>query len=249
VVARESKRFAARIADRRRKTIYFSGAAEDDSVRREARLSRPNPHEAKTMNSGNRTVARPEHDLSPLPLSRPLAARGVPAEGLDVVVTPSAEELRKLAQANGLVAVRSLEARLRVTRSGKEELLVKGRLRAQIRQTCVVSLEEFDAALDEEVRVRFAPPPPEAGGGGKTAEPDTISLDRALDLDDDGPDPLIGGAVDLGGVVCEFFTLGLDPYPRRPGASFAEPAAATVEEGPFAALAKRVKPGEEEGGD
>lgn len=201
------------------------------------------------MNSGNKTVARPEHDPAPLPISRPQAARGVPAEGLDVVVTPSEEELRKLAQGNGLVAVKSLEARLRVTRSGKEELLVKGRLRAEIRQSCVVSLEEFDSALDEEVRVRFAPPPPEAGGSGKTSETDKISLDRALDLDDDGPDPLIGGTVDLGGVVCEFFTLALDPYPRRPGVRFEEPAAAKVEEGPFAALARRAKPGEEESGD
>ena len=48
-----------------------------------------------------------------------------------------------------------------------------------------------------------------------------------------------GGVIDLGAVATEFLILGIDPYPRKPGAVFAAPPAAPGEaaEHPFAALA------------
>ena len=36
----------------------------------------------------------------------------------------------------------------------------------------------------------------------------------------DEAEPLIGGSVDLGALATEFLILGLDPYPRKPGAVF-----------------------------
>jgi hypothetical protein len=48
---------------------------------------------------------------------------------------------------------------------------------------------------------------------------------------------LIGGAVDLGAIATEFLMLGIDPYPRAPGAVFEPPAADDRGGGPFAALA------------
>src|SRR5271156_3377550 len=52
-----------------------------------------------------------------------------------------------------------------------------------------------------------------------------------------GPEPLIGGVVDLGALATEFLILGLDPYPRKPGAVFELPQDVKPEPGPFAALA------------
>jgi hypothetical protein len=48
---------------------------------------------------------------------------------------------------------------------------------------------------------------------------------------------LVGGVVDLGAVATEFLTLGIDPYPRKPGAEFAAPPAADNTPKPFAGLA------------
>ena len=59
---------------------------------------------------------------------------------------------------------------------------------------------------------------------------------QIIDLDDDTPDPLVGGAIDLGAIASEFLTLGIDPYPRSPGASFSEPEPAPEAPGPFAVL-------------
>ena len=34
------------------------------------------------------------------------------------------------------------------------------------------------------------------------------------------PDAIVDGKIDLGALAAEFLALGLDPYPRKPGASF-----------------------------
>jgi hypothetical protein len=48
---------------------------------------------------------------------------------------------------------------------------------------------------------------------------------------------LHNGCVDLGAVATEYLILGVDPYPRKPGAVFAPPAAAAPRDESFAALA------------
>jgi hypothetical protein len=50
------------------------------------------------------------------------------------------------------------------------------------------------------------------------------------------PEPLVGGQLDLGALATEFLILGIDPYPRKPGAEFAAPKAEDGGEHPFAAL-------------
>ncbi|CCJ08769.1 DUF177 domain-containing protein [Methylocystis sp. SC2] len=171
------------------------------------------------------------------PLSRRLALSEVPPEGLDVDIRATPLECAALARHNALPAVHSLQAELRARRRG-DGLEIEGALRASIRQTCVTTLDEFDSALVEPIRMRFAPPPDEAPRGRGRDEAVT-----EITLDEDPPDPLIGGVVDLGAVVSEFFTLALDPYPRKPGANFVEPqpddGAQAVS--PFAALG-RLKP-------
>ncbi len=169
------------------------------------------------------------------PLSRPLAAASVPAEGLDVVIRASEAECAALARENALVGVSWLEAPLHVGRFGRDGLKVRGVVRAAVRQTCVVTLEEFGAVLEEPVSVRYAPQTQEHPSHGRR-EP--LSAEEALDIEEDGPDPLIGGVVDLGALAGEFLTLALDPYPRKPGAAFEEPAPAVPEGSPFSALSK-----------
>jgi uncharacterized metal-binding protein YceD (DUF177 family) len=58
--------------------------------------------------------------------------------------------------------------------------------------------------------------------------------------DDDPPDEIEGGVVDLGAYVVEHLALALDPFPRKPGVEFEAPAQES-EPSPFAALA-RLKP-------
>jgi hypothetical protein len=52
---------------------------------------------------------------------------------------------------------------------------------------------------------------------------------------------LIDGIVDLGALATEFLILGLDPYPRQPGAVFEPSPDRQPGGGPFAALARLTK--------
>jgi hypothetical protein len=174
------------------------------------------------------------------PLSRRLAVSDVPPEGLDVAISATPDECAALASLNGLPAVHALQAELRAQRWRGDGLKIDGELRASVRQTCVATLEEFDSQIVEPIHMRFAPSPEEAPRSRRrNAEPVEIALDE------DPPDPLIGGAVDLGAVASEFLTLALDPYPRKPGVHFVEPTGDGAEVvSPFAALGRLKPPGE-----
>ena len=86
--------------------------------------------------------------------------------------------------------------------------------------------------------MRFAPPPkrPRRGAARRTAEPETVEIDG-----EDPPDPIVDGKIDLGALAAEFFALGLDPYPRKPGVAFDAARRGRGRDSPFAALAKPKK--------
>lgn len=144
---------------------------------------------------------------------------GIPDEGVTLTIEATAEERQGLAQRFGAVAVEKLtaEVTLRPNR-GRTRWQLDGRVLAKVVQTCVVTLDpvpvnsEFGfkrlyvASLDEK-----APAEPEH----ECTE--VLSLDQ-----DDPPELLPGGAIDVGEAVAEEFGLALDPFPRAPGAAFGE---------------------------
>ena len=174
------------------------------------------------------------------PLSRPLVISDVPPEGVTVDVEAAPAECAALASHNAIPAVHALHAELRARRWRGDGLELDGELRASVRQTCVATLEEFDSELVEPIHMRFAPPI-EEGPRSRRRHDESAELT----LEDDPPDPLIGGGVDLGAIVSEFLTLALDPYPRKPGAHFVDPSEDRPQIiSPFAALGRLKPPGE-----
>jgi len=167
--------------------------------------------------------------------SRPVKVDALPRDGLDQTIEATPAERAAIARQNGLVDVARLSATFNLQRRGRE-VSVKGSVHAEVTQTCVVSLEPFAVTLDEPVDVRFASPKPERPGGKREAE--TIVLDGA-----DAPDPIVEGKIDLGALAAEFMALGLDPYPRKPGAEFTPPTDAARPDSPFEALAKIANKG------
>ena len=68
-----------------------------------------------------------------------------------------------------------------------------------------------------------------------------------LELDDDSPDQIEDGRLDLGQYAVEQLALSLDPFPRKPGAVFEQPKE-PGEISPFAVLKTlRPKDGADEG--
>jgi uncharacterized metal-binding protein YceD (DUF177 family) len=166
--------------------------------------------------------------------SHPLEVDDLPAEGAVLKLVPSEKERVALAHYAGVIAVPALVAEVKATPDGNGGVMVVGDLIATVRQTCVVSLEPFDNAVNEQIELRFLS---ESAADFATAEDGGDELDLT--------DVIRDGVVDLGALVTEFLALGVDPYPRRPGAVFAPPDAAAGHEAssPFAALAKLKQKG------
>lgn len=158
------------------------------------------------------------------PLSRPFPLHRVKPEGVDVVVQGTAEERARLAADFGLAAIHALEGRFRVSGVG-ERVRVAGKVSARIEQVCVVTLDRFETEVEEDVELQFEPTRPGRPASGLEVE-----------IDDGAPEELTGDRIDLGAIMAEFLALGLDPYPRKPGASFEAPREGGAAESPFARL-------------
>lgn len=179
------------------------------------------------------------------PFSRPLAVDSVGENGLRLKFDASAAECAALAEFDGLEAIRSLAIEAEVLRRGAERVLVRGRVRAVVAQTCVVTLEPFDAVVDEPFEVEFAPEAEAEAAYARAMAEIEAAQDKAAALAEqpDPPDPIVGGKIDLGALASEFLALGLDPYPRKPGVEFASVSedAEETRPSPFASLAKLKK--------
>ena len=170
--------------------------------------------------------------------SRTVVVAAIPSSGLHQTLTATDAERQAIAAEYGLVEVGALSAELTLARIDDDSVAVDGQVRADIVQSCVVSLEPVPQKIDEPVHLRLvnaasakAPPPPRPGAeilvGAEPVEP---------------PDTYSGPEIDLGAIVLEHFALGIDPYPRAPGAALEAPAedVEVAETSPFAALAGLV---------
>jgi uncharacterized metal-binding protein YceD (DUF177 family) len=176
------------------------------------------------------------------PIVRTLSPTDVAPAGSHVVFDATEAERAALAVAAEAVAVEALRAELVVKPWSGDGFSVTGRVTARLTQTCVVTLEPIATTVDEVVDVKLVPPESMAKYEIEPDENGEVDLDAsALDL----PDPIEGGLIDIGAIVVEHFLIGVDPYPKKPGAVF-DAEAAGVGEGrealsPFAALARLKK--------
>lgn len=164
--------------------------------------------------------------MTDIEFSRPVRVDPLPRGGLDHEIEANGQERAALAALNNLPAIQRLAARFHIVKWGRG-IRVEGELSAKLTQTCVVSLEPFEAEIDEPIEVTYLPPDAKA--------PASSSEGHDIEADDE-PDTLIDGKIDLGALTSEFLTLALDPYPRKPGVAFEPPGEAPERNSPFGRL-------------
>lgn len=157
-----------------------------------------------------------------------ITLRPVPAE-----LMAEQGDLPAIATFLGVASVEALKASYSLSRNG-ERVKLEGMIRASLHQNCVVTLDPFPVEFKVPVRLDFAPEA-EIAAMAKPTEDDEIDIEVLLN-EEEPPEPIVDGAIDLGAVTLEFLALALDPYPRKPGVAFSEPAPETPAESPFAAL-------------
>ena len=162
------------------------------------------------------------------PWSVPVRLDEVPETGLHVDLEADAGARAAVAAAAGVNEVPQLTAGFDVARHGRDGLRIVGTVSARVRQTCVVTLDPVENEIEEQVDLVFVP----ASGLGSAASEVNLGAEAA-----EPPEALIDGVVDLAAVATEFLMLGIDSYPRKPGAVFDPPKSADAGSHPFAALA------------
>jgi uncharacterized metal-binding protein YceD (DUF177 family) len=162
------------------------------------------------------------------PWSVPVAVDDIPETGLHLEIDAPEPVRAEIAGLAGLRELGRLSGVFDLTRRGAG-VRVTGNVSARVGQTCVVTLEPVESDIDEPVDLRFAPRPVAPA----SAKSETVAAHTS---DEDPPDPLFGGKLDLGAIATEFLLLGIDPYPRKPGAEFAPVKADDASAKPFAAL-------------
>ena len=168
----------------------------------------------------------------------PVAVGDIAETGLHLELeVPEAVRAALVALA-GLRSLAGLKATFDLSRRGTG-VHVAGRVEAVVGQTCVVTLEPIENRVSEEVDLLFSPDIVPAAETAAEDEPHSVG--HAGD-EDEPPEPLVGGTIDLGVVATEFLLLGIDPYPRKEGARFQPPPADLEGTHPFAALAALKNP-------
>lgn len=145
--------------------------------------------------------------------THPIVVAELPEEGAEFRLEPDDATRAALANFVGVLAVLRLSAVFQVTPSADGGASVEGSLEATVTQECGLTLEPFDNSVSEPIALRFAP---EGSAIAMPGKPDD-------ELDFDPPDVIENGTLDLAVIATEFLALGVDPYPRKPGAVFQSP--------------------------
>jgi hypothetical protein len=150
--------------------------------------------------------------------ARPFALDSLRDRAVRQKLDAGAAERAALAARFGILGVDRLagEVALRRVRAGRA-VRVEGRLSADVRQACVVTLVSVPQAIDIEFVVVFVPQ--------EDLKPIPVDEDGAVDIEafaaeEDLEEALPDGPLDLGELLAQELAVALEPYPRAPGASF-----------------------------
>jgi uncharacterized metal-binding protein YceD (DUF177 family) len=159
----------------------------------------------------------------------------ISVRGSEYKLTATDSQRAALTERLDIIDVVALSATVRLQpAAGGTVVRLSGTLSADVVQACGVTLQPVPAHIEESFSMTFAPDGDDEDGDIE------IIVEQ-----EDPPDPIIGGVIDIGEAVSEHLVLALDPFPRAPGAVFEAlddtPEEALQPANPFAVLARLQK--------
>ncbi|GJL84945.1 MAG: hypothetical protein DHS20C02_07200 [Micavibrio sp.] len=169
----------------------------------------------------------------------------VEAKPQKLSISADEEERGLLAKRLDVFSIDSLKAELTVVREkGSMVVHVKGVLKAQITQSCVVTTDPVISEIEESFKAWFADPE-QAVSFAKARRDKLIEAGQGelpILSEADDPEPIIEGQIDLGELVTQYLSLSINLYPHAEGVKYeigdedeAAQGAETIKN-PFAAL-------------
>lgn len=170
----------------------------------------------------------------------PVIVAQIPDAGLHRAFEAGDASRAAMAKIAGLREIMSASASFDLKLKSGGRVHVTGEVHGRIGQTCVLTLDPIESAIDEVVDLMFAPP--------EQIRSLAALVDEAAQSEEeevpDPPEPIVDGVIDLGRLATDVLFLAIDPYPRKSDAVFEPPAEiADPADHPFAAL-KALQTGE-----
>lgn len=162
--------------------------------------------------------------------SYPVEVSRIPTTAMKMELDASEKEKAALAKRFGIPAVNVLKASVVLKALGGGRVRVSGHFEADVTETCVVSLENFDEKISDSFSVLYS-----------TENAQTSLKTNEIDLDaeeEEETDVIENGKIDVGELVAEYFSLSLDPFPKRPAVEFSAYFEQEERENPFSVLEK-----------
>jgi len=177
-----------------------------------------------------------QSDPSARYFSRPVNIEKIKSKGLRKTIEANGQEREKLADHLTITAIDAMSFNCLLLPWKKGGVELSGQVTATFKQTCVVTLEVFSTEISQDVKRYFA------NAGQLKLDSAVIDLES---LEDDVPDVVENGLLDIGDIAVETLALCLSPYPRKPGVVFADHVESDPDESesdnPFNVLQKLKK--------
>jgi uncharacterized metal-binding protein YceD (DUF177 family) len=165
--------------------------------------------------------------------SRPIALDRIGLKDKSYEIEADEAERAALAKRLGIPAVNSFAATIRLRLTGGGGVVrMAGHIKAELTQICVVTLEPMTTLVQEDFSRLYS------------VEAADEMAEVVIEIDEDVPDPVEDGQIDMGEAAAEHLALAMDPFPRSPGAAFTAPEEPPetpqepeLKPSPFAALA------------
>jgi uncharacterized metal-binding protein YceD (DUF177 family) len=163
--------------------------------------------------------ASPQTIEADIPFSHKIAADTAGVEVEKLTITASPEENKALAAHLNIQSLEGLRADIKLERiRGGRVIHVSGVVRGSIEQICVKSLEPFQTELSEAFEAWYADPE-QAVSFQKAKQKKELERQQGeapMIAEEDEPEPIQDGMLDLGDTVRQFLSLAIDPYPVNP---------------------------------
>lgn len=164
---------------------------------------------------------RQDSSLSPSELFYPLHIEDVSAKGKKFSIVADAKQCAAIAERLNLLSVENLSADVTVdTQNGGHVLYISGHFVVDIVQECVATLEPVNDHLEDDFEAWYADHDKAVSFARAKHKVKTMEEGDEIPVleEQEDPEPLTDGQVDIGEVVIQFLSLSINPYPRKEGA-------------------------------
>lgn len=176
----------------------------------------------------------------------PVEVNAVESWPFVIEISPEDSERTGLINRLGVLALDFCEAKVTLNQNkGSQVVHVSGVVRAQIRHNCVVTMEPIESDVHEEFEAWYADSE-QAVSIAKARREKQIEKGRGempILSESEAPEAIIDGKINIGELVTQYLSLGIDPYPHSKDADYpvvdgvvSDEAADEVRANPFAAL-------------